>query len=129
MTITIGLVACNSHINAPSIDSLSKSHLGQNKVNLSHGIDESAGGLPAYVIRISNAIFYLEKQGGGLSSMLDLDGVDWLGFNDTKGSGWKGEYRGFPNAVHKQDGNYFHAMNAGTDESTSRVDIGELTAA
>jgi len=93
------------------------------KVSLQHGIDESAGGLPAYIVSISNATFYLEKEGGGLSSMLDIDGVDWIGFNNVKGSGWKGEYRGFPNAVHKQDGNYFHAMNAGTDPSTSRVDI------
>lgn len=95
----------------------------KNKVTLDHGIDESAGGLDSYIVIISNATFYLEKTGGGLSSMLDKDGVDWLGFNDTKGSGHKGEYRGFPNAVHKQDGNYFHAMNAGTDESSSVVNI------
>jgi hypothetical protein len=93
------------------------------QVVLSHGIDESAGGVAAYVIDISNATFYLEKDGGGLSSMLDSDGIDWIGFNDTKGSGWKGEYRGFPNAIHKQDGNYFHAMNAGTDKSSSKVTI------
>lgn len=94
-----------------------------NIVSLRDGIDETAGGLSAYIVSISNATFYLEKEGGGFSSMLDKDGVDWLGFNNTKGSGWKGEYRGFPNAVHKQDGNYFHAMNAGTDKSSSTVDI------
>lgn len=55
--------------------------------------------------------------------MVDNDGVDWLGFHKKKGSGHKGEYRGFPNAIHKQDGNYFHAMNAYTDASTSSVDI------
>jgi hypothetical protein len=55
--------------------------------------------------------------------MLDRDGVDWLGFNKTPGSAHKGEYRGFPNAIHKQDGNYFHAMNAGTDPSTAVVEI------
>ncbi|WP_339721313.1 hypothetical protein [uncultured Paraglaciecola sp.] len=93
------------------------------QVILSHGIDASAGGVSAYVIKISNATFYLEKEGGGLSSMLDSEGVDWIGFNDTKGSGWKGEYRGFPNAIHKQDGNYFHAMNSGTDNSSAYVSI------
>lgn len=93
------------------------------KVALSHGVDETAGGLSAYIVTISNATFYLEKEGGGLSSMLDVDGVDWIGFNDTKGSGWKGEYRGFPNAIHKQDGNYFHAMNASTDKSSSYVAV------
>ncbi|GAB2676725.1 hypothetical protein [Aliiglaciecola aliphaticivorans] len=92
-------------------------------VTLSHGIDESAGGLEAYIVNIANATFYLEKQGGGLSSMLDNDGVDWIGFHNEKGSGWKGEYRGFPNAIHKQDGNYFHAMNAGTDPASSVVEI------
>ncbi|WP_240920008.1 hypothetical protein [Paraglaciecola sp. 20A4] len=92
-------------------------------VLLTHGIDQSAGGLASYIVNISNATFYLEKEGGGLSSMFDSEGIDWIGFNDTKGSGWKGEYRGFPNAVHKQDGNYFHAMNAGTDPASSSVTI------
>ncbi|MGY8899972.1 MAG: hypothetical protein ACKVI8_18260 [Paraglaciecola sp.] len=92
-------------------------------VHLRHGVDESAGGLSAYIVTISNATFYLEKEGGGLSSILDTDGVDWIGFHNVAGSGWKGEYRGFPNAIHKQDGSYFHAMNAGTEPSTSRVTI------
>ncbi|WP_049722752.1 hypothetical protein [Gilvimarinus polysaccharolyticus] len=92
-------------------------------VTLIHGVDESAGGLPAYIVKIRNATFYLEKTGGGLSSMLDSDGVDWIGFSNEAGSGWKGEYRGFPNAIHKQDGNYFHAMNANTDKSSSIVKI------
>lgn len=92
-------------------------------VRLTHGVDKSAGEVPAYIISIANATLFLEKQGGGLSSMLDKDGVDWIGFNNQKGSGWKGEYRGFPNAIHKQDGNYFHALNAGTELSTSTIDI------
>lgn len=92
-------------------------------VSLSHGVDASAGGDEAYIVAIENATFYLEKSGGGLSSMLDADGTDWLGFHKAPGSAHKGEYRGFPNAVHKQDGNYFHAMNAGTDPSNSVVAI------
>lgn len=92
-------------------------------VVLTHGIDESAGNVSSYIITTDNATYYLEKKGGGLSSMLDVDGVDWIGFHNEKGSGHKGEYRGFPNAIHKQDGNYFHALNAGTDLSTSVVDI------
>jgi len=92
-------------------------------VQLAHGKDDSAGGGPAYIVSTPAATYYLEKEGGGLSSMLDRDGVDWLGFHSEEGSGHKGEYRGFPNAVHRQDGNYFHAMNAGTDPSTSVVDI------
>lgn len=92
-------------------------------ITLTEGVDESAGNLNAYIIHTPTATYYLEKQGGGLSSMLDIDGVDWIGFHKAKGSGWKGEYRGFPNAIHKQDGNYFHALNANTDLSTSSVTI------
>ncbi len=95
----------------------------EKKVQLTNGIDESAGGGPAYIITTPSATYYLEKEGGGLSSMIDKDGVDWLGFHNKKGSAHKGEYRGFPNAIHKQDGSYFHAMNAGTDPSSSIVEI------
>ncbi len=92
-------------------------------VNLTHGIDESAGRGLAYIITTPTAIYYLEKEGGGLSSMIDKDGIDWIGFHNEVGSAHKGEYRGFPNAIHKQDGNYFHPMNAGADPSKSKVDI------
>lgn len=92
-------------------------------VTLTEGVDASAGGDLVFIVTTPSATYYLEKFGGGLSSMLDRDGVDWLGFNKAPGSAHKGEYRGFPNAVHKQDGNYFHAMNAGTDPSTSVVSI------
>jgi hypothetical protein len=95
------------------------------KIQLTHGIDKSAGGGSVYIIKIDNATYYLEKEGGGLSSMLDIDGVDWLGFHNEKGSGHKGEYRGFPNAIHKQDGSYFHAKNAGTEPSSSVIEIKE----
>lgn len=100
-----------------------KTPINQGSVQLTHGIDESAGGDPAYIIQTPAAIYYLEKQGGGLSSLVDVDGVDWLGFNKREGSGWKGEFRGFPNAIHQQDGNYFHAMNAKTEPSSSKVTI------
>jgi len=92
-------------------------------VQLTNGIDESAGGGPAYIIKTPSATYYLEKKGGGLSSMIDNDGIDWLGFHNKEGSAHKGEYRGFPNAIHKQDGSYFHAMNAKTDPSSSVIEI------
>jgi hypothetical protein len=91
-------------------------------VELSHGVDESAGGGLAYIITTKAATYYLEKTGGGLSSIVDKQGVDWLGFHNREGSGWKGEYRGFPNSVHRQDGDFFHAMKAGTDRSTSVIE-------
>ncbi|TMM56725.1 hypothetical protein FEE95_09495 [Maribacter algarum] len=95
----------------------------EQKVLLSHGIDESAGGGEAYIITTPVATYFLEKSGGGLSSMLDKDGIDWIGFHNIEGSAHKGEYRGFPNAIHKQDGSYFHAMNAKTNPSSSVVKI------
>lgn len=104
--ILLGLNACNNK-----------------KVKLTHGLDESAGKVSAYIISTPKATYYLEKNGGGLSSMIDKDGVDWIGFHNKKGSAHKGEYRGFPNAIHKQDGSYFHAMNAKTNPSTSVVEI------
>ena len=85
-------------------------------------VDVSAGGLPAFKIETPTATYFLEKTGGGLSSLLDRDGNDWLGFHPAASSGAGGEYRGFPNAVHKQGGSYFHPRNAGTDPSTSRVE-------
>ena len=94
----------------------------EQQVQLTYGIDASAGGDSTYIISTPSATYYLEKKGGGLSSMLDKDGVDWLGFHKQKGSGHKGEYRGFPNAIHKQDGSYFHAMNAKTNPSSSVIE-------
>jgi len=93
------------------------------KVKLTYGIDESAGGGSSHIITTPSATYYLDRTGGGLSSMIDKDGVDWLGFHNKEGSGHKGEYRGFPNAIHKQDGSYFHAMNAKTDPSSARIEI------
>lgn len=94
----------------------------ESKISLSHGPDASAGGGESYIITTPSATYYLDKVGGGLSSMIDKEGIDWLGFHNAEGSAHKGEYRGFPNAVHKQDGSFFHAMNAKTDPSSSKVE-------
>jgi putative heme-binding domain-containing protein len=78
--------------------------------------------LECYRIKTPIATYYLDKVGAGLASMIDRDGKDWLSFNPKKGSGAKGEYRGFPNAVFQEAGSYFHARNAGTDPCSTRVD-------
>ena len=83
--------------------------------------DESAGGLDAYKITTPSVTYFLEKTGAGLSSLIDRDGNDWLSFHPKHGSGAAGEYRGFPNAVHRQAGSYFHPLNAGTQPSTTHV--------
>lgn len=84
--------------------------------------DASAGNIECYKIETPTATYYLDKVGAGLSSMVDRDGVDWLGFHPKKGSGAGGEYRGFPNAVYKEAGSYFHARNAGTDPCVTVVE-------
>ena len=71
-----------------------------------------AGGLPAYRVVTPVAVYYLEKTGAGLARILDREGRDWLSFDPAPGSRAGGEYRGFPNAVHEPDGNYFHPRNA-----------------
>jgi putative heme-binding domain-containing protein len=96
--------------------------------------DESAGGLECYRIATPTAVYYLDKAGAGLSSIIDRDGNDWLGFRPDAGSGAAGEYRGFPNAVFKEAGSYFHPRNSATDpcvtiveeDSPSRVVISAL---
>ncbi len=77
--------------------------------------DESAGGLPAFRVETPTATYYLEKSGGGLSSMIDNEGNDWINFHPQPGSGAGGEYRGFPNAVHEQPNSFFHPRNQATD--------------
>ena len=84
-------------------------------------IDKSAGDVPCFRIETPVATYYLEKIGMGLSSMVDKEGFDWISFHNRPGSGAGGEYRGFPNAVHKQDGSFFHPKNRGTDPSTAHV--------
>lgn len=83
--------------------------------------DATDEGLPAFRIETAAATYLLEKTGGGLSSLLDRDGHDWLSFHPAPGSGAGGEYRGFPNAVHQQAGSYFHPKNRGTDPCTVTV--------
>jgi hypothetical protein len=90
-------------------------------VLVENAVDDSAGGVLCFKIETPVATYFLEKSGAGLSSLIDRDGNDWLGFHPQAGTGAAGEYRGFPNAVHQQAGNYFHPRNQGTDPSTVRV--------
>ena len=85
-------------------------------------VDDSAGGVACYRIKTPAATYYLEKSGAGLSSLIDRDGNDWLSFHPRRGSGAGGEYRGFPNAVHQQEGSYFHAGNDGTNGAVTKVE-------
>ena len=95
--------------------------LGQSVLLTDDVVDSSADNVACFKIETPAATYFLEKEGAGLSSLLDADGIDWIGFHPKKGSGAHGEYRGFPNAVYKEGGSFFHPKNAGTDPSTCRV--------
>ncbi|TWU33919.1 hypothetical protein [Novipirellula artificiosorum] len=89
--------------------------MGLSNVMLHRNID-------CYRITTPNATYDLDKVGAGLASMIDRDGNDWIGFHPESGSGAAGEYRGFPNAVFKQAGSYFHARNSGTDPCETKIE-------
>lgn len=61
-------------------------------------------GLDCYMITTANATYYFQKEAGGFSSLLDVEGNDWIGFHPFGGS--DGIYRGIPNMVHPD--NIFH---------------------
>jgi hypothetical protein len=79
-------------------------------------------GLDFYKIETPTAAYYLEKFGAGLAAMIDPDGHDWISFRSEPGSRSAGEFRGFPNAVHQQAGNYFHPRNTSTEETKTTVE-------
>ena len=82
----------------------------------------SSPGLAFYKVESPRATYYLEKFGAGLAALIDRDGNDWIGFQPKAGSRSAGEFRGFPNAVHQQAGNYFHPRNQSTEETKTRVE-------
>jgi len=58
----------------------------------------------SYRIVTQNATYFYQKEAGGFSSLLDVDGNDWINFHPWGGS--DGIYRGIPNLVHPE--NIFH---------------------
>ena len=58
------------------------------------GFDE---GQPAILVQTATAAYAYHKEGAGFSSLLDVDGRDWIGYAPDNGPA--GEYRGIPNMV------------------------------
>ena len=73
--------------------------------------DEGQG---SFKIATQNATYYYHRFGAGFSSMVDVDGQDWLGYRP--GGGSAGEYRGIPNMGYPEG--YCHP---GKEVSDSRV--------
>ena len=65
-------------------------------------------GMLAYRIATPAATYFYQKEAGGFSSLLDVDGNDWINFHPWGGS--DGIYRGIPNLVYPD--NIFHPGHA-----------------
>jgi hypothetical protein len=77
-------------------------------------------GAPAIEVITPAATYYVQTASGAISSIIDNQGNDWIGYNDQGGPG--GDYRGMPDM-----GAYFHP---GDSNATVAVDsTGPLTAA
>jgi len=68
-------------------------------VTISDGVideqDQDGQDIVCFRIVTTSATYYYDKQGGGFTSLIDRDGVDWI--NYSRGGGEQGEYRGIPN--------------------------------
>ncbi|MGE0730602.1 MAG: hypothetical protein AB7O92_19095 [Acidimicrobiia bacterium] len=64
--------------------------------------DTSDEGQAAFKISTPRADWYLQKQGASFSSVVDADGVDWVGYHP--GNGFDGEFRGIGQLTDE----YFH---------------------
>lgn len=62
-----------------------------------------------FKVETSNATYFIEKQSGGCSSLLDSEGRDWISFKLTGTDGSTlssdSDYRGVPNLVFQDPGN------------------------
>ncbi len=82
-------------------------------------------GQASYQISTPEATYYYHKFGGGFAGMQDKNGIEWLGFDPTPGSGSGGEYRGVPNAVYNPPNpGFFHP--GFTNSTSSIVNSGPL---
>ena len=76
------------------------------------GIDISEdifAGVPHFIIKTKGATYYLDKEGGGLSRMIDRYGNDWIGFKKEPWNQYPesaaSSFRGLPNLVYRTDDN------------------------
>lgn len=82
-------------------------------------------GRPCFKIETDFATYYLQKQNGGFSSLVDKDGNDWIDFHENicggGGVGARGCFRGIPNLVYPDN-----IMHPGYNTAT--VTKGKVTA-
>ena len=85
--------------------------------------DTAYEGRPHFKISTKSATYFFDVAGGGLSRMIDKDGVDWIHYNGDPHAnvpfGASGGYRGIPNSVYKsEDGG---ASHPGFDKCVSKI--------
>lgn len=65
--------------------------------------EDTFAGAAHFIIKTKTATYYLDKEGGGLSRMIDKYGNDWIGFKrhpwDIYPESASSSYRGIPNIV------------------------------
>ncbi len=92
-------------------------------------------GSTTVTIATQEATYYLQKDNGGFSSIIDNDGNNWLSFAPDPSSDAQGVYRGLPQAVN--NGGFHPGFDFGTTQivstgplkttliSTMTVDVGD----
>ncbi|MEM9038201.1 MAG: PKD domain-containing protein, partial [Actinomycetota bacterium] len=83
------------------------------------GVD---AGVAAISIETPSGTWWYDQAGGGFSSLLDLDGADWLTWSTASGSA--GEFRGIPNLVFPEG----HLHPGATSSTTTLLADGPLRA-
>lgn len=91
-------------------------------------MDDTYENRPHFRIETKSATYYYDKSGGGMSRVIDRDGVDWVHYNGDPhavgAAGASGGYRGIPNMVYRfEDGGAGHP---GFDQCVSEV-VGKQT--
>lgn len=69
--------------------------------------EDTFAGTPHFIIKTKKATYYLDKEGGGLSRMIDIYGNDWIGFKRYPWENYPesatSSFRGIPNIVFRSD--------------------------
>ena len=80
-------------------------------------------GTEHFKVRTSNATYYLEKQSGGFSGILDMNGTDWIQFRKSDSASVPrsadSDFRGLPNLVH--GGEQGGVGHPGFDQCISKI--------
>lgn len=75
-------------------------------------------GQDAYLVRTRTGTYSYQRKGASLSSLVDVDGFDWLSYHAEPGPGPRGAngfYRGMPN-FHFPDGNFHPGFEVSQSE-------------